>query len=122
MTAIVRAPSTSASGSEVPARNLRGSAVGLAPQATTTLASGPASGWKLRGFSAFGDNDLVAWVELDGVPVRGIMARGSIVKVAQLYLPNPEAMVGVTVALKVRNEANLINGVSGAFEGTLFGV
>ncbi len=125
MTVVVRAPASGGGGGggsgDTPAVNYRGDVVGLAPQAITTLASGSAIGWKLRGFAAFGDNDIVVWVELDGTPVEGIIARGSVVKVATLILPNPEPMLGTTVALKVKNDAPSIGGVSATIEGTLFG-
>lgn len=123
MTAVVRAPTTGGggSGSNPPAVNARGSVIGLAPQASATLCTHAATGWKLRGFAVFGDNDVVAWVEVDGVELSGITARGSVVKVADLVIPNPEATVGTTVALRVKNDAPLIGGVSASFEGTLFG-
>jgi hypothetical protein len=112
---------TGGGGSTAPASNRRGEVSGLAPGATTTLVSGATAQWKLRGFVAFGDNDGVVWVEVDGVPLAGITARMSRVKTAMVIMPNPEQLVGTTVALKVRNEADLLTGVAGTYEGTLLG-
>ena len=109
------------SGTSAPANNARGEVTGLAPGATTTLVSISTAQFKLRGFVAFGDNDGVIWVEVDGAPLAGIIARSSRVKVAQVILPNPEALGGSTVRLRVRNEADLVTGVSASFEGTLLG-
>jgi hypothetical protein len=123
MTVVVRAPATGSggSGSLAPARNYRGAVTGLAPQAADTLATAPATAWKLRGFAVTGDNDFFAWVELDGVPIEGLSARRNVATVVRFTLPNPEAFFGISVVLKVRNEANLLTGVSGSFEGVLFG-
>lgn len=125
MSVVVRAPATGGGGggggAEVPARNVRGSVSGLAPQATTTLCTVPATGYKLRGFVAFGDNDFLAWVDVDGVALDGVIARAGIIKVAEIILPNPEATVGTTVSLKVKNDAPTIGGVSAHIEGTLLG-
>lgn len=120
MTVVLRAVPTGGSGgggSTAPANNARGDVVGLVPAASQEVISIPAAQFKLRGFVAFGSTDGLFWVEVDGVPLAGITARCSIVKVATLILPNPETITGTTVALKVRNEGD----VSGSFEGTLLG-
>lgn len=122
MVAVLQAITTGGGGGSgsSPARNHRGESLALPPGSTATLVSFVASDFKLRGFVAFGTTDLLVWVEQDGVPMDGIVARGSVAKVAQILLPNPETYISPTaiVALRVRNENP---SVSGDFEGTLLG-
>lgn len=107
---------------EAPARNQRGSHASVPSGTTVTLVSFVASDYKLRGFVAFGTTDFVAWVEVDSVELPGIIARGTITKVASLILPNPETYASPSsiVALKLRNESALPP-TTGDFEGTLLG-
>lgn len=121
MVAILQAVSTGGgSGGSANARNNRGEANSLPAGATATLTSFVASDYQLRGFVVFGTTDLLAWVEVDGTPLDGIIARGTITKVAQVILPNPETYSSAlaVVALRVRNEHPTL---SGDFEGTLLG-
>lgn len=122
MVAILQAVSVGGGGGSgsSAARNHRGEALALPANTTATLVSFVASDYKLRGFAVYGNTDCLAWVEVDGDPLEGVIARGSAAKVAQLILPNPETYASPTaiVALKVRNE-NPSN--SADFEGTLLG-
>jgi hypothetical protein len=107
-----------------PARNVRGHLSGLAPAATGTLLSQVVGTRRLRGLSVHGTTDGLAWVEVDGEALDGLVARFSRVLPAFLLLPNPEEYPGEgsVVVLKVRNESgDAITGVSGSYEGTLFG-
>jgi hypothetical protein len=122
--AILQAISTGGSGGGgggTAARNHRGQALSLPANTQATLVSFTAEDYKLRGFVVYGTTDHVAWVEVDGDPLDGIIARGNIAKVAQVMLPNPETYLSPTaiVVLKVRNENP--NGNTGDFEGTLLG-
>ncbi|MGV0984977.1 MAG: hypothetical protein ACOYB2_10510 [Limnohabitans sp.] len=121
MTAIVQpVGAVGGGGGTVPnARNERGSVTGLAPTASQTLVAVQTGTRKLRGFNVHGTTDGLAWVEVDGVPLAGIVARFSRVLPAYLVLPNPEGYASPTVmvALKVQNEGS----VAGDFEGTLLG-
>ncbi len=122
MVAVLQAISTtSGSGGTASAKNQRGQALSLPANAMATLVSFTASDFKLRGFVVYGTTDHVAWVEVDGNPLDGIIARGNIAKVAQVILPNPETYTSPTaiVTLKVRNENP--GGTTGDFEGTLLG-
>lgn len=124
MVAVLQAIATGGSGgsgSTAPARNSRGQQDGVPSNTTVTLVSFIAEDRKLRGFVVYGNTDHLAWVEVDGVPLDGVIARGTVTKVSQVILPNPEAYASPTaiVALKVRNENP--NGSSGDFEGTLLG-
>jgi hypothetical protein len=108
-------------GSTAAARNHRGEAGSIPAGAIATLTSFTSEDYKLRGFVAYGTTDFVAWVEVDGVPLDGISARGSVSKVAQIILPNPETYASSSsiVALRIRND-NAYS-VTGDFEGTLLG-
>jgi hypothetical protein len=119
MTAVVQPAVTGGgSGGGVPdARNGHGDASGLAPAATATLVSLTGTR-KIRGFNVHGETDGLAWIELNGAPLPGLVARFSRVLPAYIVLPNPEP-VGLfdTVALKVRNDGS----AAGDFEGVFFG-
>lgn len=120
---VVLAPASVTSGAN-PARNVRGHAAGLAPMATATLVSTVVGTRRLRGFSVHGTTDGLAWVEVDGDALDGVVARFTRVLPALLLLPNPEEYPSdaATVELKVRNDSGTaITGVSGDYEGTLFG-
>lgn len=122
MVAILQAFTTGGSSGSAPAaRNHRGQASSIPALASASLTSFVASDFKLRGFVATGTTDFIAWVEVDGVPLEGIQARGSIAKVAQIVLPNPEAYASpsAVVAFRIRNENQF--SVTGDFEGTLLG-
>ncbi len=122
MVAVLQAiATTSGGGSSAPARNHRGEANAVPAAVTTTLVSFTADDFKLRGFVAFGTTDFIAWVEVSGVPLDGIVARSNVAKFAQVVLPNPESYNSplAIVALRIRNENPFSQ--SGDFEGTLLG-
>lgn len=122
MVAVLQAFSTGGGGGgTAAARNHRGEALAVPAGSTATITSFTSEDFKLRGFVAFGTTDFVAWVEVDGNPLDGISARGSVAKVAQLTLPNPESYSSALaiVALRIRNDNQF--SVTGDFEGTLLG-
>ncbi len=119
MTAIVEPIGSSTSAGVAPARNMRGSVASVTPAATQTVVSFTAGTRRLRGFSLYGTTDALAWIEVDGSPLEGLVARHSRVLPAYLVLPNPEAYPSASsvVALRVLNEGT----TSSDFEGVIFG-
>jgi hypothetical protein len=93
--------------------------IGLAPSAIATLVEFTAGVRRLRGFYGYGSTDGLFWIEVDGTPLPGMIARHSRVQDAARILPNAEsyASPGSIVSVKVLNEA----AIAGDFEVSLLG-
>lgn len=118
MTAVMVPAAGASSSGNVLAWNNRGRQA-ITPGDTVSLVSFTAGAHRLRGFSVLGENNAVAWIEIDGTPLDGLVAIHSAVKAAYIVLPNAESYASAisTVALRVQNTGD----TTGEFEGVVFG-